>query len=238
MGLSQSSDPIEVNKVLAKTQFGSQDSVSFSNKIPSLSQIPPGSVLLVTGKGFPDLVCRQFLKCLSQSNPSLPFYALVDSDPDGIAIFLNYKYGTRNQQRNGTCYPIPKIKYIGVSLNDYSNDLSLPIDDETLYGSQYSRFNGFPDPTSTWMQLSFRDLKMAFHLIQDPRIRLKENKAILRELQMGLFLGKKAEMNNAVAPVSDPEKDESSQTTVTDKDTSPIADYSMMKLSQELLKFG
>lgn len=238
MGVSQSSDPVEVNKILAKNQFGSQESVPFSRKISSLSQFPPGSVLLVTGKGFPDLVCRQFLNCLSQSNPSLPFYALVDSDPDGIAIFLNYKYGTRNQQRNGTCYPIPKIKYIGVSLNDYSNDLSLPIDDETLYGSQNAGFNGFPDPTSTWMQLSFRDLKMAFHLIQDPRIRLKENKAILRELQMSLFLGKKAEMNNAVAPLSDPEKDECSQTTIVDKDTSSIAEYSMIKLNQEMLMFG
>ncbi|KAI2613417.1 DNA topoisomerase IV, alpha subunit [Hypoxylon sp. NC1633] len=55
-----------------------------------------GAGVLVTGKGYPDLVTRQFLHRLHSNFPQTPVYALVDFDPDGIAIMLTYKRGSRS----------------------------------------------------------------------------------------------------------------------------------------------
>ena len=49
-----------------------------------------GSFLLVCGKGFPCLRTKQFLNLIEQNYPQMPKYILVDNDPYGIDIVLNY----------------------------------------------------------------------------------------------------------------------------------------------------
>lgn len=49
-----------------------------------------GSFIIVCGKGFPSLRTKQFLNLIEQCYPQLPKYILVDNDPFGIDIVLNY----------------------------------------------------------------------------------------------------------------------------------------------------
>ena len=56
---------------------------------PNLKQFL-GSFLLVSGKGFPCMRTKQFMNLIEFKYPSLPKFILVDNDPYGIDIVLNY----------------------------------------------------------------------------------------------------------------------------------------------------
>mmetsp|Transcript_6371 Transcript_6371/g.17116 ORF Transcript_6371/g.17116 Transcript_6371/m.17116 type:complete len:373 (-) Transcript_6371:94-1212(-) len=47
-------------------------------------------LVLVTGRGYPDLLTRRFLQRLQRTNPQLPQVYLGDYDPHGVSIFLIY----------------------------------------------------------------------------------------------------------------------------------------------------
>lgn len=49
-----------------------------------------GSFLIICGKGFPCMRTKQFMNLIESKNPSIPKYILVDNDPFGIDIVLNY----------------------------------------------------------------------------------------------------------------------------------------------------
>ncbi|PWN20990.1 DNA topoisomerase IV, alpha subunit [Microstroma glucosiphilum] len=49
-----------------------------------------GHGILVTGKGYPDLITREFLARISQDCPLLSILVLVDHDPFGLHIFEQY----------------------------------------------------------------------------------------------------------------------------------------------------
>lgn len=49
--------------------------------------------IMITGKGFPDLNTQLFLRKL-WIVMSIPVFILVDADPDGIQIMLNYRFGS------------------------------------------------------------------------------------------------------------------------------------------------
>lgn len=49
-----------------------------------------GSFLLITGKGFPCMRTKHFMNLLESQFPEIPKYILVDNDPYGIDIALNY----------------------------------------------------------------------------------------------------------------------------------------------------
>ena len=69
--------------------------------------------ILVTGKGYPDVASRQLVKRLSEfkiiesgkgldsgsdailTESSLKIACLIDGDPHGFQIFLNYKFGSK-----------------------------------------------------------------------------------------------------------------------------------------------
>ncbi|KAI1206884.1 DNA topoisomerase IV, alpha subunit [Annulohypoxylon truncatum] len=71
-----------------------------------------GAGLLITGKGYPDLVTRQFLHLLDSAFPQVPIHALVDFDPSGIDIMLTYKHGSRSlsHEENITT---PRLSWLG-----------------------------------------------------------------------------------------------------------------------------
>ncbi|KAI0835180.1 DNA topoisomerase IV, alpha subunit [Hypoxylon sp. FL0890] len=71
-----------------------------------------GPGILVTGKGYPDLVTRQFLHNLHSTFSQVPIHALVDFDPSGIDIMLTYKRGSRSlgHEENVT---VPGLSWLG-----------------------------------------------------------------------------------------------------------------------------
>lgn len=48
-------------------------------------------LILVTGRGYPDMLTRRFLQKLHRIAPQLPQVYLGDFDPDGVAIYLLYR---------------------------------------------------------------------------------------------------------------------------------------------------
>ncbi|EGE05342.1 meiotic recombination protein spo11 [Trichophyton equinum CBS 127.97] len=81
-----------------------------------------GSGILLTGKGYPDLSSREFLRLLSRhevcnskmiSSPP-PIFILVDSDPDGMAIMSTYKYGSMAQVHRNADLNMPSIQWVGL----------------------------------------------------------------------------------------------------------------------------
>eukprot|EP00455_Lapot_gusevi_P017866 TRINITY_DN19655_c0_g1_i1.p1 TRINITY_DN19655_c0_g1~~TRINITY_DN19655_c0_g1_i1.p1 ORF type:complete len:203 (+),score=5.22 TRINITY_DN19655_c0_g1_i1:95-703(+) len=81
--------------------------------------------LLITGKGYPSYGVRQFLCHVARHFPHVPISCLVDADPFGIDIYLQYKYGiqTVNYEQD---WSVPSLTWLGLGLDD------LPRDDSRL----------------------------------------------------------------------------------------------------------
>lgn len=123
------------------------------------------NVIIMTGKGFPDHYTRYFLRALIAACPAVPVFALVDSDVHGILIMRTYENTTENTIET---YDSVNIQYLGVSLLDYPD--------------------GFVNTT-------FKDKQLSFSTLRKPWIHDAEHVEWKQELQRGLFMGKKAEMN-------------------------------------------
>ncbi|PMD37215.1 DNA topoisomerase IV, alpha subunit [Hyaloscypha variabilis F] len=79
-----------------------------------------GKGILITAKGYPDIQTRQFLHLLSYQHPTIPIFALVDFDPDGISIMSTYKHGSMSLAHE-TNVAVPSIRWLGVRSCDFLN---------------------------------------------------------------------------------------------------------------------
>ncbi|KAH8430407.1 putative meiosis-specific topoisomerase Spo11 [Aspergillus melleus] len=61
----------------------------------------------------------------------LRFYALVDSDPDGMAIMSTYKYGPMAHTRENARLNIPCLRWLGLRTSDVAAGAS-PLGDDAL----------------------------------------------------------------------------------------------------------
>jgi meiotic recombination protein SPO11 len=94
------------------------------------SSFKPEMRVLTTqqGKGYPDLGTRSFVRKIydsiprSRSHNPPPIYALVDSDPDGIAIMSTYKYGSMAHPRENSSLVIPSLRWLGLRTTDVVED--------------------------------------------------------------------------------------------------------------------
>ncbi|PYH78548.1 meiotic recombination protein spo11 [Aspergillus uvarum CBS 121591] len=83
-----------------------------------------GLGILVTGKGYPDLNTRAFVRRLydesrhRQASKRIRFYALVDGDPDGMAIMSTYKYGSLAYAHENSALNCPEIQWLGLRTSD------------------------------------------------------------------------------------------------------------------------
>ncbi|RAK94266.1 meiotic recombination protein Spo11 [Aspergillus costaricaensis CBS 115574] len=81
-----------------------------------------GKGILVTGKGYPDLNTRAFVRKLfdhSRQLTKLPqFYALFDGDPDGMAIMATYKYGSVAFAHENRNLNVPGLHWLGLKIAD------------------------------------------------------------------------------------------------------------------------
>eukprot|EP00457_Paulinella_chromatophora_P005515 gb/GEZN01005532.1/.p1 GENE.gb/GEZN01005532.1/~~gb/GEZN01005532.1/.p1 ORF type:complete len:352 (-),score=44.59 gb/GEZN01005532.1/:588-1643(-) len=71
--------------------------------------------LLVTGKGYPCLATRHFLKNFL-AEAKVPCFILVDADVYGLEIYCDYKYGT--VKRSVEDVALPAIVPIGLSISE------------------------------------------------------------------------------------------------------------------------
>lgn len=63
-----------------------------------------GSFVLVCGKGFPCMRTKHFMNLIETKYPSLPKFILVDNDPFGIDIVLNYVSNSSKVQNSLITY--------------------------------------------------------------------------------------------------------------------------------------
>lgn len=82
------------------------------------------------GKGYPDLSTRALLRRLHDAasvdnGRSLPIYALVDGDPDGIAIMSTYKYGSRAHFCDNARFTVPALQYLGLRISDAAMNVDI-----------------------------------------------------------------------------------------------------------------
>lgn len=133
------------------------------------------------GKGYPDINTRAFVrllskvKCPSQGNPD--FYALVDSDPDGMAIMSTYKYGSMAQAHENARLNVSNIQWLGLRTSD------------VVAGAD-------PQGDDTLMPLSSRDRKKAIAMLKNNPVFTEDGpeRQWRSELQQMLMLNLKAEV--------------------------------------------
>ncbi|KAL4950849.1 Spo11/DNA topoisomerase VI subunit A [Aspergillus filifer] len=100
-----------------------------------------GKGILITGKGYPDLGTRAFARRilesipLSQSQAQLrppTFYALVDGDPDGMAIMSTYKYGSMAHTQDNARLNLPCLRWLGLRTSEIVKGLGLDGDEALM----------------------------------------------------------------------------------------------------------
>lgn len=128
------------------------------------------------GKGFPDLATRHFLHVLCNCSPELPVYGIADADPYGLSIMHSYRVGSRNSISNEERYECGRLNFIGMDILDFQDE-SLP--------------------------LSKADWQMAYSTIGKEWILQPEYAFWKKQLQMQMFLMRKAELN-IIGDESDP----------------------------------
>ncbi|OJJ53966.1 hypothetical protein ASPSYDRAFT_94458 [Aspergillus sydowii CBS 593.65] len=95
-----------------------------------------GKGILVTGKGYPDLGTRAFIHKIMDILPSRSgrpphCYALVDGDPDGMAIMSTYKYGSMAHTHENWKLNILSLRWLGLRTSEVVESLG-PDGDEAL----------------------------------------------------------------------------------------------------------
>jgi meiotic recombination protein SPO11 len=119
------------------------------------------------------MLTRQFVHQLSNAhltdeNP-IPIFALVDYDPDGIAILSTYKNGSKALANENATLRVPRIQWLGPKSSDLC---SVGLDGIGL------------------LDLTDRDRRLARKMLENGNI----DEECKRELRVMLMLGYKAEI--------------------------------------------
>ncbi|CAM9225290.1 unnamed protein product, partial [Scytosiphon promiscuus] len=69
--------------------------------------------VLVTGQGFPPLAVRACVYRLAGAL-DLPVLGLVDCNPFGLSVFLQYKEGSSRQGKGSANFKVPDMKWVGL----------------------------------------------------------------------------------------------------------------------------
>ncbi|KAL9612690.1 MAG: hypothetical protein Q9167_002726 [Letrouitia subvulpina] len=134
-------------------------------------------------KGYPDISTRAFLRLLSASSyPPPSVYALVDFDPDGLAIMATYKYGSFNLSHENANLNIPSLRWLGIKAEDMTLSASAPQSDQERESQKM-------------LSLSKRDRTKAVQLLRKGTFTEEGAESEWRlALQTMLMLNMKAEM--------------------------------------------
>ncbi|KAF2827051.1 DNA topoisomerase IV, alpha subunit [Ophiobolus disseminans] len=147
--------------------------------------------LVLTAKGYPDVASRTFLRHVADHAPHVPMYALVDLDPDGVAILSTYKYGSYRLAHEGVTPSdtpgliLPHIRWLGVKSHHISRT---PVGESDTDTSTMPELQGL-------MKLTARDRTKAVRMLEwDLCAEDGPEQAWRQELQSMLMLNIKAEM--------------------------------------------
>ncbi|CAH1965765.1 unnamed protein product [Acanthoscelides obtectus] len=113
--------------------------------------------IMITGKGFPDLNTQLFLRKL-WIIMSIPVFILVDADPHGINIMLNYRFGSVANAHVSHHLAVPKARWLG------------------LFPSEITTFN------VKNQAMSSNEQKMVEKLLKTPY--MEDNPGIVEELKI------------------------------------------------------
>jgi meiotic recombination protein SPO11 len=145
----------------------------------------------VQAKGYPDVASRVFLRRIADQTPHVRMYALVDFDPDGIAILSTYKYSSyrlAHEDVAPTGTPglgLPNIRWLGVKSHHMSRT---PVGDSDTGASEMPELLGL-------MKLTARDRLKAMRMLEwDLCAADGPEQEWRQELQSMLMLNVKAEM--------------------------------------------
>lgn len=136
------------------------------------------SGVIITAKGYPDISTRAMLQFLSSSSPqngfsAPPVFAMVDFDPDGIAILSTYKHGSVNLAHETSHLCLPQMQWLGLR------------NEHVLSGKATDADQGL-------LALTARDRKKARKMLGWQV--LEHDEDLRRDLQVMLMLGFKAEL--------------------------------------------
>jgi len=138
-------------------------------------------------KGYPDVASRTFLRHVADQAPHLLMHALVDLDPDGIAILSTYKYGSYRLAHEDVTpgLSLPNIRWLGVKSHHISR---------TPVGESYADTKAMPELQGL-MKLTARDRTKAVRMLEwDLCAEDGPEQGWRQELQNMLMLNTKAEM--------------------------------------------
>ncbi|CAJ0917847.1 15137_t:CDS:10 [Entrophospora sp. SA101] len=121
-----------------------------------------GACILITGKGYPDIVTRQLVKILSNLQKKIPILGFFDNDPYGIEILSVYKFGSLVNNLNGIEI-LSVYKFGSLSLSFDNENLAAPnLRWIGLHCNDRARFNISED---TLLTISPDDRKKASDLL-------------------------------------------------------------------------
>ena len=142
-------------------------------------------------KGYPDLASRRFLCGLVERSPHLPVFALVDLDPDGIAIMSTYKFGSYRLAHEGLAMKdtpglaLLNLRWLGVTSSHISR---FPTGTSSTAPNGIAKLRGL-------MKLTARDRAKASRMLEwDMCAEEGLEQGWREELQRMLMLNIKAEM--------------------------------------------
>ncbi|KAI2465197.1 DNA topoisomerase IV, alpha subunit [Annulohypoxylon bovei var. microspora] len=168
-----------------------------------------GAGILITGKGYPDLVTRQFLHLFHSTFPQVPIHALVDFDPSGIDIMLTYKRGSRSlsHEENITTPGLSWLGPKGCDILGYTNHLpsvvnpcspcQTPPSSDEASTPPPSALMSSTRPVEVFSHLTILDRRKAMNLLCSLDEESDENtneNGLICELQLMLMLNLKAEI--------------------------------------------
>ena len=91
-------------------------------KLVSEGYMTTHNCVIVTGKGYPDLAIRIFLRKLVQKRPDLPMFAITDADPHGFQILCCYTFGSNKRLGQNLNLALPTIHWLGIHFSDFCEE--------------------------------------------------------------------------------------------------------------------
>lgn len=100
-------------------------------------------LIISKAKGYPDVATRSLVRQLTMQSQrdarSLPLYALVDYDPDGIDILSTYKHGSISLSHESHNLANPTITWLGIRSDHIFGQKSIQSSQGLLELTTYDR---------------------------------------------------------------------------------------------------
>ena len=119
-------------------------------------------------------------------------FALMDFDPDGIAIMSTYKHGSVALRHEKASLRIPQLKWLGVKSTDINPNYSTSLSRVWMTQDPAERKNSEQASPEGVLRLTRRDRRKANRMLEKAQV--QEERGWTRELQVMLMLNIKVEI--------------------------------------------